>query len=196
MPVRRRESGARARVLAKLFFTMLSISAMTFGGGFVIVTLMKRRFVDEYGWLSEREMLDYTALAQSCPGAIAVNAAILTGWRVAGAAGMFAAVAGTVVPPLVILSLISVCYGAFASNPYVAMALSGMQAGVAAVIADVVMNLGARVLQERSAVRTAVMLGAFVAVYVFHAGAAPVLLAAAAVGVCMQLCARGKEGRT
>ena len=57
--------------LVTLFFSMLSISAFTFGGGFVIVTLMKRRFVDDLEWLDENEMLDMTAIAQSCPGAIA-----------------------------------------------------------------------------------------------------------------------------
>ena len=74
--------------LVTLFFSMLSISTFTFGGGFVIVTLMKRRFVDDLHWLDEDEMLDMTAIAQSCPGAIAVNGAILVGQRVAGAAGI------------------------------------------------------------------------------------------------------------
>ena len=69
--------------LVTLFFSMLSISTFTFGGGFVIVTLMKRRFVDDLHWLDEDEMLDMTAIAQSCPGAIAVNGAILVGQRVA-----------------------------------------------------------------------------------------------------------------
>lgn len=72
-----------ARRLVKLFFSMLYISAFTFGGGFVIVTLMKRKFVDELHWMTEEEMLDIAAMAQSSPGAIAVNAANLVGWRVA-----------------------------------------------------------------------------------------------------------------
>ena len=71
-----------------LFLTTLYISAFTFGGGFVIVTFMKHKFVDELHWINEQEMLDFTALAQSCPGAIAVNAAILVGWNVYGLAGM------------------------------------------------------------------------------------------------------------
>ena len=74
----------RTKLLLQLFLSTFYISAFTFGGGFVIVTFMKRRFVDEYGWISKQEMLDYTALAQSAPGPIAVNAAILVGWRVAG----------------------------------------------------------------------------------------------------------------
>ena len=89
--------------LVTLFFSMLSISAFTFGGGFVIVTLMKRRFVDDLKWLKEDDMLDMTAIAQSCPGAIAVNGAILVGRRVAGAAGIAVATLATVIPPLVIL---------------------------------------------------------------------------------------------
>ena len=93
--------------LLKLFFSMLYISAFTFGGGFVIITFMKRKFVDELGWIDEQEMLDLTALAQSSPGAIAVNAAILVGWRVGGFLGMVTAVIGTVLPPITILSVIS-----------------------------------------------------------------------------------------
>ena len=119
--------------LVTLFFSMLSISTFTFGGGFVIVTLMKRRFVDDLEWLDENEMLDMTAIAQSCPGAIAVNGAILVGQRVAGAAGIIVATVATIIPPMVILSLVSYFYALFADNPYVAAVLAGMQAGVAAV---------------------------------------------------------------
>ena len=71
-----------------LFSSMLYISAFTFGGGFVIVSLMQKKFVDQLHWLEEEEMLDMTALAQASPGAIAVNAAILVGRKVAGGAGM------------------------------------------------------------------------------------------------------------
>ena len=64
----------RTKTLLALFFNMLYISAFTFGGGFVIVTLMKQKFVDKLHWMDESEMLDMTAIAQSSPGAIAVNA--------------------------------------------------------------------------------------------------------------------------
>ena len=159
----KQEKKSRMQVLWTLFTSMLSISTFTFGGGFVIVTLMKRRFVDELGWLKQDEMLEMTALAQSCPGAIAVNAAILVGRRMQGFAGMAAAVLGTVIPPIAILSVISYFYTQFASNPYVAAALKGMQAGVAAVIVDVVIQLGRGVLKERSLLLNAVMIGAFIA---------------------------------
>ena len=70
-----------------LFLSTLTLSAFTFGGGYVIVSLMKRKFVDELHWLEEDEMLDMTAIAQSCPGAVAVNAAILVGNRAAACRG-------------------------------------------------------------------------------------------------------------
>lgn len=181
-------------LLPRLFGSMFVISACTFGGGFVIVSLMKKKFVDEYGWLSEAEMLDYTALSQSCPGAIAVNAAILVGWRVGGAAGMLAAVLGTVLPPLLILTAITMCYGALAGHPYVAMLLSGMQAGVAAVLCDVVLSMGRSVLSQHSAVKDAVMLAAFLAVYAFDVSVALVILCAGLLGAALQLAARKEAG--
>ena len=109
-----------AKTLWQLFLSTLYISAFTFGGGFVIVTFMKKKFVDELHWIDEDEMLDLTAIAQSSPGSIAVNAAILVGWRVGGAAGIAIAVLGTLLPPMLILSMISFFYAAFASNRYVA----------------------------------------------------------------------------
>lgn len=178
--------------LRALFFSTLYISSFTFGGGFVIVTFMKRKFVDELHWIDEGEMLDMTALAQSSPGAIAVNAAILVGWRVAGLAGMLVAVLGTIIPPMVILSVISFFYAAFASNAYVALVLKGMQAGVAAVILDVVWGLGGNVVKTRSALYIGLMVLAFVANFFLDVNVILIILAAAAFGVARALFRRGK----
>lgn len=140
----------KVSILRKLFLSTLYISAFTFGGGFVIITFMKRKFVDELHWIDMTEMLDLAALAQSSPGAIAVNAAILVGWRVAGFAGMVTSVMERSCRPMMILSVISFCYQVFAANIYVALVLKGMQAGVAAVILDVVCGLGANVLKQKT----------------------------------------------
>lgn len=175
-----------------LFLATLYISTFTFGGGFVIVTFMKRKFVDSLKWLSEEEMLDFAALAQASPGAIAVNAAILVGWRVCGFAGMVVAVLGTILPPMVILSVISLFYAAFAANRWVALALKGMQAGVAAVILDVACGLGAKVAKERSALSLALMAGAFLANFVFDVNVIFIILAAGLAGVGKTLWLRRK----
>ena len=147
------------------------------------MTFMKRKFVDELHWIDDQEMLDLAALAQSSPGAIAVNAAILVGWRVAGFLGMICAVVGTILPPMIILSVISLFYAQFADNHYVALVLNGMQAGVAAVILDVVIGLGHDVVKQRSALHLLVMVAAFVAVAFFDVNVILIILAAALVGV-------------
>lgn len=187
--------GAKKGTLWKLFFSMLYISAFTFGGGFVIITFMKRKFVDELGWIDEQEMLDLTALAQSSPGAIAVNAAILVGWRVGGFLGMVTAVIGTVLPPISILSVISLFYAAFAANPYVALVLKGMQAGVAAVILDVVWGLGANVVKTKSPIHLVVMAAAFIATFVYGVNVIYIILAAGLLGVVLAMVQRQKGGQ-
>lgn len=189
------ERNSKGKTLGQLFLSTLYISAFTFGGGFVIITFMKRKFVDELHWIDEEEMLDLAALAQASPGAIAVNAAILVGWRVAGFAGMMTAVLGTILPPMLILSVISFFYEAFAANRYVALLLKGMQAGVVAVIFDVVWGLGEKVVRERSLILCIIMAAAFAATAVFEVNVILIILSAAAVGVLRALWCRRKDKR-
>ncbi|MGN0801923.1 MAG: chromate transporter [Candidatus Faecivicinus sp.] len=191
-----RSLGNKRHVLLKLFLSTLYISAFTFGGGFVIVTFMKRKFVDDLHWIDEQEMLDLVALAQSSPGAIAVNAAILVGWRVGGFPGMLTAVLGTVLPPMAILLGISFFYAEFAANPWVALALKGMQAGVAAVILDVVCGLGGKVIGTRSRLHILIMAAAFAAVAIWEVNVIHIILAAALVGVLSALWNRRRGEKT
>lgn len=182
------------KVLLKLFITMLYISAFTFGGGFVIITFMKRKFVDELHWIDEKEMLDLTALAQSSPGAIAVNASILVGWRVSGFFGMIVAVIATIIPPLTILSIISFFYAAFATNIYVALVLKGMQAGVAAVILDVVVGLGNNVLKTKSVIHLLIMVIAFIATFFFGINVVYIILCSALIGIVLAMYNQKRKG--
>ncbi len=173
----------KLKKLLRLFLSMLYISAFTFGGGFVISSFMKKKFVDELHWIEEEEMLDLIAIAQSSPGAIAVNCAVLVGWRVGGFAGMLAAVIGTVIPPVLIIVIVSLFYNAFSENRYIALLLRGMQAGVAAVIADVCFDLGGKVVKSRSVFHIAVMLLAFAAVFFFKVNVIIIIAVSLAVSV-------------
>ena len=87
---------SQKHLLSKLFISTLYLSAFTFGGGYVIVTLMKKKFVDQYHWIDDEEMLDLIAIAQSSPGAIAVNGAIVVGYKLAGIPGVLLSVLATV----------------------------------------------------------------------------------------------------
>ncbi len=147
----------------KLFLSTFQLSACTFGGGFVIIPLMRKKFVEDLHWIEEQEMMDLTAIAQSSPGAIAVNASILVGYHVAGVPGAMLTILGTVLPPLIIISIISLFYTAFRDNPVVNMAMTGMLAGVAAVICDVVINMAVGIVRQKRVLPLLVMVGAFVA---------------------------------
>ena len=171
----------------KLFTATFLLSAFTFGGGYVIVPLMKGRFVDDLHWLEEQEMLDLTAIAQSAPGPIAVNASILVGWRVAGPLGSAVAILGTVLPPLVILSVLSLFYAAFRANRVVAAVLKGMQAGVAAVIASVVCDMAGNIFKEKKLLPDLIMAAAFLATWFFGVNVAWIILVCALAGILYTL---------
>ena len=166
----------------KLFSSTFTLSAFTFGGGFVIIPLMRKKFVEEYRWIDEKEMLDMAAIAQSSPGAIAVNASIIIGYRLAGVTGAFVTVLGTVLPPLIILTVISYFYTAFRDNLIVQAMMKGMRAGIAAVITDVVYTMGRSVVKEKNILPICIMAAAFVAVYFFKVNVMIIILAAGAIG--------------
>ena len=98
----------RKGTLKQLFLSTLYLSAFTFGGGYVIVTLLKNKFVDELHWIDEEEMLDLVAIAQSSPGPIAVNGAVVVGYKLYGIPGVLAAISGAILPPFVILTAVSI----------------------------------------------------------------------------------------
>ena len=177
----------RSVILRKLFISTFYLSAFTFGGGYVIVTLMKKTFVDQYHWIDEEEMLDLVAIAQSCPGAIAVNEAIVVGYKLAGIPGVLTSVLATVIPPFTILSLISFCYTAFRSNQYVGWMLNGMQSGVGAVIMEVVWEMSSGIVKEKQAGPLIIMAAAFIANYIFGVSAVIIILFCIALGVAVTL---------
>lgn len=173
------------KLLWKLFVSTLYLSAFTFGGGYVIVTLMKSKFVDEYKWLTEKEMLNITAIAQSAPGAIAVNAAIVVGFRLAGLIGVLVAVLGTVIPPFFIISLISVFYDVFRANQMITLLLQGMEAGVAAVVVAVSVEMAFGVIKEKDTILIIMMVLAFIANAVFNVNVIVIILLSILIGLAL-----------
>ena len=151
--------------LLKIFLSTLYLSAFTFGGGYVIITLMKQKFVDELHWIDDDEMLDMVAIAQSSPGPIAVNGAVIIGYKLEGIAGVLSAVLGAVLPPFVILTVISMFYSAFRNLFVVQSLLTGMKAGVSAVILSVVYDMAAGIVKGKDPVNIGVMILAFAATY-------------------------------
>ncbi|MBS5111789.1 MAG: chromate transporter [Coprobacillus cateniformis] len=178
--------------LIKLFLSTLYLSAFTFGGGYVIVTLMRKKFVSEYHWIDEDEMLDLIAIAQSAPGAIAVNGAIVVGYKLAGLIGIIVSVIATIIPPFVIISLVSVCYEAFRTNLIISLMLEGMQAGVGAVIASVVFEMGSGIVRDKNPFSLIIMAGSFIATYFFNINVVYVILICIVLGLMKAFIKKGR----
>lgn len=178
-----------------LFLSMMQISAFTFGGGFVIIGMMRKKFCEEYHWVTDDEALDMTAIAQSSPGALAVNSSIIFGYRIAGLKGALISVLATIIPPIIIISIVTVFYNAFVTNPYVQIALQVMRAGVAAIIADVVIDLANNIIQTKNALNVILMIAAFIASWFFNVSSIKIILVFIALGIAMNFLS-SKKGET
>lgn len=185
----------KSEVLKKLFFSTLYLSAFTFGGGYVIVMLLKERFVDQYHWIDEDEMLDLVAIAQSSPGAIAVNGAIVVGYKLAGILGVAVSVLGAIIPPMVILTVVSMFYQIFCTNPYVAAMLNGMKAGVGAVITSVVYDMGKKIVVGKDWINIVIMAVSFWACYFMKVNVVLIIIAVALFGIVRTILSEQKGGK-
>ena len=150
-----------------LFKSTFLISAFTVGGGMVIIPLLKSKFVDEYGWIDDKETLDIVAIAQSMPGVMAINASIMLGYRMSGLMGTMVTLMATILPPLITMSLIALCYDLFAHNQYIQLVLKGMQCGATAIIINVVINLVQKLFKKKLLLPCLIFLGTMVAVLAF-----------------------------
>ena len=165
-----------------LFSSTFVISAFTVGGGAVIIPLLQKKFVDELGWIEESEMLDMVAIAQSAPGVMAANASIIIGYRLAGVPGALLTVLGTIIPPLITLSIISFFYLQFASNHIVALALKGMQAGVVAVMCNVTWKMYNTTMKKKSVITLPLLIGALLSVLLLDINVIIVILICGIIG--------------
>ena len=155
----------------------LFISTFTFGGGYVVVPMIRRYFVERRRCFTEEELVSMAAVAQSTPGAIAINLSALAGFRTAGLGGAVLSCIAAILPPLAILGLVSAFYAAFAANAVIAAVLKGMQAGVAALIVDLIIDMCRMLLKERSPLLTAMIPCAFLASFVLNVNVALILAA-------------------
>ena len=185
---------SRSKKLMKLFFSTLYLSAFTFGGGYVIVTLMQKKFVEELHWIDEGEMLDLVAIAQSSPGAIAVNGAIVVGYKLCGFPGILVSVFGAILPPFLIISLITAFYQIFQTNFVVKALLYGMRSGVSAVIISVVIDMGTGIFRERDWLMILVMVLAFIANFCLKINVVYIILASALLGMIVTIREEKRRG--
>ena len=168
-----------------LFKSTFLISAFTVGGGMVIIPLLKTKFVDEYGWINDKETLDIAAIAQSLPGVMAVNASIMLGHRMAGLAGTLVTTLATVLPPLITMTIIAFFYDLFAHNPYVQLLLKGMQCGATAVIIKVAIDLVKKLITKKQLIPILICIATFFAALIFEVNLMYCVLVDAFIGLLL-----------
>lgn len=120
---------------------------VAFGGGFVVLSLLRSTFVKKLKWITDEEMFDLNAMAQASPGAIALNTSMLVGFKVAGFLGAIVTIIGSIIPPVAVITALYYFYDAIKGYALVGYLMAGMQAGVAAVIISLVIDMWKDVLK-------------------------------------------------
>lgn len=179
------ENNEKKISLIRLFLIFFKINAITFGGGYTIVAVLRDEFVLKQKLIDDQEMLDLTALAQSGPGAMAINTSILTGYRLRGPLGAIACMLASVAPCLIIITIVSYFYQEFRSNFYVNAALAGMSGTIAAVLVITTYNMGKNVLRKTPLFSGLIMAAAFVASYFFHINSGLIIVVFGVMGLVL-----------
>lgn len=127
--------------LLEIFWKFFKMGAVTFGGGYAMLPILRREVVEKSGWMSEEEILDFYALSQGLPGIIAINVSTFIGYHHKKAAGAVAAALGVVFPSILIITAIAMFLSGFKDNVYVQHALSAISVCVVALILDAVIGM-------------------------------------------------------
>ena len=125
----------------RLFLVFFKIGAFTFGGGYAMIPLIQKEVVENKKWITDDDILEIIAIAESTPGPIAINSATFVGYRVCGFWGSFFATVGVVLPSFIIILIISALLGEFQNIPVVRYAFNGIRAGVLALIIKALVSM-------------------------------------------------------
>ena len=191
MPENTSPAEKRSRALT-LFLTFFKIGAFTFGGGYAMLPLIQREIVEKRKWITNDDILEVVAIAESTPGPIAVNSATFVGYRTGGFSGALLATLGVVLPSFAVILAISFVLREFESLKAVQYAFSGIRAGVLALVLKALWSMYKQ--SPKNAVSYALMAIAFVLVAFLGADVLPGIIGCAAVGLIVTLYAGRKKG--
>lgn len=178
--------------LVTLFLSFAKVGAFTFGGGIAMLPVIQREIVENRQWLNHEEFVDVLAVAQSGPGAIAINTAILTGYKLVGASGVLAATAGVVTPSFLIILLIAALLPEYGQSPVLSSFFMGVRPAVVALILAAALSVGKKVLLDRASLALAGL--ALIVGLALNPHPAVLILSAALVGLGRFLAAKHKAG--
>lgn len=173
-----------------LFLSFAKVGAFTFGGGIAMLPVIQREIVENRQWLNHEEFVDVLAVAQSGPGAIAINTAILTGYKLLGAGGVLSATAGVVAPSFLIILLIAALLPEYGQSPILSSFFMGVRPAVVALILAAALSVGKKVLLDRASLALAGL--ALIVSLALNPHPAVLILSAALVGLGRFLAAKRK----
>ncbi|MDR2652281.1 MAG: chromate transporter [Prevotellaceae bacterium] len=162
-----------------LFISFFKIGAFTLGGGYVMIPLIEKEIVTKRKWINNNEFTEMLTLAQSAPGAIAINTAVFVGYKIKGMKGMIATVLGTVIPSFTIILIIAVFFAEFGNNETIERVFCGIRPAVVALIAVPVINI----LKNNGFKPHVIVVAAVSAIAVWLLGISPVIVIIIA-GLC------------
>lgn len=171
----------KLKTLLELFCTFFKIGAFTFGGGYAMISIIQKEAVENKKWVSDEDILDVVAIAESTPGPIAINSSTFIGYKVAGVLGSAFATLGTVLPSFIIISIIAYFLDKFTSYDVVKFAFSGIRAGVLVLIINAFISMYKK--SPKGAVPWTIMAIAFAGVVFFDFPVIAVLIACALIGL-------------
>ena len=131
----------KLRKILTLFLTFFKIGAFTFGGGYAMIPLIQKEVVENKKWITDDDILEIIAIAESTPGPIAINSATFVGYRVCGFWGAFFSTLGVVLPSFVIILIISFILNEFQNIKAVQYAFEGIRAGVLALLVKALLGM-------------------------------------------------------
>ncbi len=134
--MRNRNKKRQRNMLLDFFLTCNKIGAFTLGGGYAMIPIMEREFVDKKGWMDKQEFMDIMVVAQTTPGIFAIDMASHIGYKLRGVWGGIVGAVGIALPSILAILLIAIFFQAFKDNPYVGKFFRGVRPAVVALIAS------------------------------------------------------------
>lgn len=172
------------RQMLEMGLVMAKISCFTFGGGWSILAQMQKEFSEKRGWISEEELMDFASVGRSLPGIMILNNTTMFGYRLGGVLGAIIADIGLVVPPLVVICIVTGFYDAIKDNIWVAKAMVGVRAAVVPVILEATVKLGKKGLVDKIA--WGIMLAALVLCLFTRVGNVAIVVLGAVAGLLIR----------
>ena len=181
------------KTLGQVFWTFFKIGAFTFGGGYAMIPLIQKETVDNHKWITEDDIMEIIAIAESTPGPIAINSATFVGYRTCGVLGAAAATLGVVLPSFVIILAISGVLRQFQDLKAVQYAFNGIRAGVLALLFKALWGMYKK--SPKGWAAYVVMAGSFLLTAFLHVNVLYVIIGCAIFGLVTALLAERRLGK-